>query len=70
MSLKRNIDMVANKGSFDEAEEVEIEYYASIDWKESARNVEKIRRMLWWKEYSLKPDKTVGVAGLYADRNA
>ena len=46
MSLKRNIDMVANKGSFDEAEEVEIEYYASIDWKESARNVEKMRRMI------------------------
>ena len=70
MSLKRSIDMVANKGSFDDAEELEIEYYASIDWKESARNVERMRRMIWGKEYSLKPDRNVVVAGLYADRNA
>ena len=64
MSLKRNLDLMANKGSFADAEELEIEYYASIDWKESARNVERMRRMIWGKEYSLKPVRNVVVAGL------
>ena len=68
--MKRSIDMVANKGSFDDAEELEIEYYASIDGKESARNVDRMRRMIWWKEYSLKPVRNVVVAGLFTNRNA
>ena len=64
MSSKRNIEIVGLKGSFAEAEEIDIEYYASIDWKESAVNVERMRRAIWKNEYALKPDRTVTVTHL------
>jgi hypothetical protein len=56
MEQKRKMQMVVTKMSFEEAEEADIEYYASISWKESAEKAAQIRRMIWSEEYS-KQDK-------------
>jgi len=51
MSNKRDIEPIIRKVSFAEAEEIEVEYYASVNWRESAATVEKMRRDIWKDEY-------------------
>ncbi|MEO6406133.1 MAG: hypothetical protein ABIY51_05950 [Ferruginibacter sp.] len=53
MDVKRKIQLVVKKVSFAEAEEADVEYYANINWKESVKNVEEMRRMIWSEEYKL-----------------
>ena len=61
MEKNRKIEMVVRKVTFAEAEELEIEYYASNDWKQSAATVEKMRRNIWSDNYQQKADRTVGM---------
>jgi hypothetical protein len=70
MPQKRKIAMVVRKGSFAEAAEADIQYYASITWKESAASAEAMRRMIWSSEY-INQDKVrkVAVAQLKEDRD-
>ncbi|MBL7702743.1 MAG: hypothetical protein JNM14_10855 [Ferruginibacter sp.] len=63
------IEKVGKKVSFAEAEELEVEYYASVDWKESAKKVEQMRRMIWSKEYEVGMVKIMAIAGLKDERN-
>ena len=67
MSIDNIIEKVGHKASFAEAEEMEIEYYANLDWKESAKNVEQMRKMIWSKEYEIGMLKTMAIAGLKDD---
>ncbi|MEO7766304.1 MAG: hypothetical protein ABIS01_02720 [Ferruginibacter sp.] len=61
--------MSIKKASFTEAEDIDVEYYASINWKESAINVEEMRRMIWSKEYNSDPSRTISIAALKDDRD-
>jgi hypothetical protein len=69
MSSHNIIERVGQKASFAEAEEMEVEYYANLDWKESAKNVEQMRKMIWSKEYEIGMLKTMAIAGLKEDRD-
>ena len=69
MNTDIKIERVGQKASFAEAEEMEVEYYAGLDWKESARNVEQMRKMIWSKEYEFGMMKTMAIAGLKEDRD-
>jgi hypothetical protein len=70
MEKKRKIAMVVTAGSFAEAEERDVEYYASISWKESAENAEQMRRMIWSEEYNNQDkERKVSVAKLKEDRD-
>ena len=69
MSIDNIIEKVGHKASFAEAEEMELEYYANLDWKESAKNVEQMRKMIWSKEYEIGMLKTMAIAGLKEDRD-
>lgn len=60
---------VGQKATFAEAEEMEVEYYANLSWKESATNVEQLRKMIWSKEYEIGMLKTMAIAGLKEDRD-
>lgn len=51
MEKKRKIKKVARKMTFAEAEELDVEYYASVDWKESVTTVEEMRKLIWKEEY-------------------
>ncbi|ANI90184.1 hypothetical protein A9P82_13340 [Arachidicoccus ginsenosidimutans] len=59
------------KGTVEEAEENEIEYYASVKWSDSARNVEQLRKMIWNKEYENhdKVEPVFRIALLTEDRD-
>jgi predicted DNA-binding protein (UPF0251 family) len=57
MPDNKTIEKVAVKASFAEAEEMDVAYYASIDWKESAANVEIMRKSIWKKEYETGMEK-------------
>ncbi len=62
--------MVATKVSFAEAEEADITYYASIDWKESVATVEEMRKQIWSKQYkSGRIEKIIHKAGLKEERD-
>jgi len=52
------------KVTFAEAEELDIDYYASLDWKESARIVEEMRRQFWGDDYPGKVEKIIRKASL------
>jgi len=70
MSKERKIEMVVTKVSFAEAEEADIAYYASIDWKESVATVEEMRRQIWSKQYkSGKIENIIKKAGLKEERD-
>ncbi len=69
MEKKRKIEMVVKKVSFAEAEELDIEYYASLDWKESISNAEELRKMVWKKEYKNGVEKVFLIAKLKDDRD-
>jgi len=65
------MEKVIWKGILEEAEEREIEYYASVKWSDNARNVEQLRKMIWKKEYEQhdKPEPVFNVASLTDDRD-
>lgn len=67
MSDKKTIESVFQKVSFAEAEEIDIAYYASIDWKESAMNVELMRKSIWKKEYEKGMEKIFRKSNLKED---
>ena len=69
MHSNNKIERVGQKMSFAEAEEMDVEYYANLDWKESAKNVEQMRKMIWSKEYEIGMLKTMAIAGLKEDRD-
>ncbi len=69
MNADLKIERIGQKASFAEAEEMEVAYYAGLDWKESARNVEQMRKMIWSKEYEIGMMKTMAIAGLKEDRD-
>ena len=69
MEKKRKIEMIVRKGSFAEAEEAELEYYAGLGWKESAAAVEKMRKMFWEKEYKEGMEKVIRKGSLKEDRD-
>ncbi|WP_157976846.1 hypothetical protein [Taibaiella helva] len=47
----REMEHIVRTGSFAEAEEQEIAYYASINWKESVAVAEELRRSIWSEAY-------------------
>ena len=55
---------IIRKVTFAEAEELDIDYYASLDWKESARIVEEMRRKFWGDDYPGKVEKIIRKASL------
>lgn len=62
--------MVVCKGSFAEAEESAVQYYAGITWQESAANAEEMRRMIWSSKYNSRDkERKVAVAQLKEDRD-
>jgi hypothetical protein len=69
MPHKKTIEKTIEKVSFAEAEEIESTYYASIDWKESATNVELMRRSIWGKEYEKGMDKIFRKSKLKEDHD-
>jgi hypothetical protein len=69
MKKNRKIAMVIRKVSFAEAEELDIEYYASLDWKESVATVEEMRKMFWDKEYMKGMVKVIAKGNLKDDRD-
>ena len=69
MEKKRKIAMDVRKGSFAEVEEMDVEYYATVDWKESVATVEEMRKMIWNKEYKKGMVKVVKKGKLKEDRD-
>ncbi len=69
MDEKKKIEKVFQKVSFAEAEEIDIAYYASIDWKESARNVEVMRKSIWKNEYAKGMEKIFRKSKLKEDHD-
>lgn len=69
MDQDRKIPMLMTKGSFAEAEDLDVEYYAGISWKESVSNVEEMRQMIWNKEYTLERDRGIAISRLKDDRD-
>lgn len=63
------IEKVVWKGTFEEAEEREIELYANKNWKESASIVEKMRRGIWKEEYESEIDWTIRRSNLKDERD-
>ena len=51
MSKEIKMQMEIRKVSFAEAEEIDVAYYASVDWKESVETVESLRKGIWQEEY-------------------
>jgi hypothetical protein len=67
MKTERKIQVVAKVASHNEAEELDIEYYANIDWKESVDTVEQLRKLFWNKEYRMKKEFFSGIRPLNSD---
>lgn len=61
--------MEVRKGSFADAEESDVEYYAIVDWKESVAIVEEMRKMFWDKEYKKGMVKVIAKGKLKDDRD-
>jgi hypothetical protein len=51
MNNKAQIKPIAKAVSFEEAEEIDIAYYAQVDWEESVKTVETMRKSIWVEEY-------------------
>jgi hypothetical protein len=69
MAKKRKIERIVRKGSFKEAGEMDIEHYASLNWKKSIAIVEEMRKMFWGKKYKSGMVKQGATAGLKDDRD-
>ena len=59
--------MVIKKVTFAEAEELDLAYYANLHWKESAKNAELMRKMVWNNEYKLPLNKELRLRDLKDD---
>jgi len=51
MNRERKMQPVIRKVSFTEVEEIDVAYYASINWKESVAIVEDMRMGIWQDAY-------------------
>jgi 16S rRNA U516 pseudouridylate synthase RsuA-like enzyme len=60
---------VVKEVSFAEAKEIEVPYYASVGWKESAAVVEEMRKGIWAEEYKKEMEKVVSRGHLKEDRD-
>jgi 16S rRNA U516 pseudouridylate synthase RsuA-like enzyme len=69
MNKGKKIAQVVKKYSFAEAEEADIEYYANVDWKESAANVEEMRKGIWNAEYKKGMEKIIRKSTLKEERD-
>lgn len=70
MENERKIKAVIKKfSSFKEAEEADIEYYAGLNWKESAAIVERMRSLIWDNEYKSSREKIIKESNLKEDRD-
>ena len=69
MEKKRKIEKVVWKGTFAEAEEREVEFYAQQSWKQSVETVEEMRRLYWNKEYKKGIIKKGSICKLKDDRD-
>ena len=69
MHINKKIEPVIKKGSFAEAEESEINYYAKLTWKESAAYVEEMRKQIWYNEYPGKIENIIRKGSLKEDRD-
>lgn len=71
MSKERKMQMVGRIVSFAEAEELDVAYYASLDWKESVSIVEEMRVKIWNKAYKEhnEVEKIIRKASLTEDRD-
>lgn len=49
--MGKEMEHIVQMGSFAEAEEQEVSYYASISWKESAAVAEELRKSIWSEAY-------------------
>jgi hypothetical protein len=67
--LKLELSHIGQKGSFSEADDLDVEYYANITWKQSAKNVEEMRKQIWSKEYKIGMLKIKRISTLKADRD-
>ena len=57
------------QGTFEEAEEREIEYYASLTWQKSAEWVEAARKKIWGDDYPRVIEKIFRITSLKEDRD-
>jgi hypothetical protein len=69
MEKKTQRELVVRKLSFAEAEEADIEYYAGLNWKESAAIVEEMRKLIWNNEYKKKREEIIKKSSLKEDRD-
>lgn len=63
------VERVIRKVSFAEAEEIDIEFYAFQNWKDSAELVEEMRKGIWSKEYKEGMKKTGSIGKLQDERD-
>jgi hypothetical protein len=63
--------LIIQKGNFEEAEEYDVTYYASLTWKQSVSIVEEMRKSIWGKEYVTKNgvERIIKKAHLKDDRD-
>ncbi len=64
-----SIEKVVWKGTFEEAEERDIEYYASLSWEKSAQWVEEMRKRVWSKSYPVTIEKVFKIRLLTDDED-
>jgi hypothetical protein len=69
MEKKTQRELVIRKLSFAEAEEADIEYYAGLNWKESAAIVEEMRKLIWNNEYKKEREEIIKKSSLKEDRD-
>ena len=67
--MNEKFEIVSTIATLEEAEELDIEYYAKLNWKESVKNAELLRKMVWSKEYLLPIERTIRVGKLKDERN-
>lgn len=69
MDKTRKIEKIIRKVSFAEAEETDLEYYAGLNWKESAAASEELRKMSWPASYLKEMTKVGAIGKLKDDRD-
>ena len=67
--MNDKFEMVGTIATLEEAEELDIDYYAKLNWEESVKNAELLRKMVWSKEYLLPNERTIRVGKLKDERN-
>ena len=67
--MNDKFEMVGTIATLEEVEELDLDYYAKLNWKESVKNAELLRKMVWSKEYLLPIERTIRVGKLKDERN-